>query len=258
MSISAISAALRATTTPTGEQLATSRMITLHALATFTSERTHECYPAQATILRHTGLSKNTLRAAIAELAEWGWLTIKTRPGTSSVYRLNLDVIVAANARERVPEEDEPALIETPVAPAAPAQPAPKKKARNQYTAEFEEFWRDWPGLRKVDKAVAARAYAAAVKAGTPPEVINAACAAHLARYAEVQKPAHLIPHPTTWLHKRRWETDASTIIDDRDMQTRSWEDAVQDMARNAGYVRAPAQALTADPWAAPMKEVEA
>lgn len=255
MSISAISAVLRATTTPTGEQLATSRIVTLHALAIFTSERTHECYPAQATILRHTGLSKNTLRAAIAELAEWGWLTIKNRPGTSSVYRLNLDVIVAANARERVPEEDEPALMEHP---AAPAQPAPKEKPRNQYTEEFEEFWSGWPGLRKVDKAVAARAYRAAVKAGTPAEVINAACAAHLARYAEIQKPLHLIPHPTTWLHKRRWETDASTIIDDRDMQARSWEDAVQDMARNAGYVQAPAQALTADPWAAPMREVEA
>lgn len=256
MSISAISAALRATTTPTGEQLATSRIVTLHALATFASERTHECYPAQATILRHTGLSKNTLRAAIAELAEWGWLTIKTRPGTSSVYRLNLDAITAANARERVPEEDEPALIETP-APAAHAKTT-AKKPRNQYTAEFEEFWRDWPGLRKVDKAVAARAYNNAVKSGTPAEVINAACAAHLDRYAEVQKPLHLIPHPATWLHKRRWETDASTIIDDRDMQTRNWEDAVQDMARNAGYVQAPAQALTADPWVAPMKEVEA
>lgn len=257
MSISAISAALRATTTPAGEQLATSRIVTLHALATFASERTHECYPAQATILRHTGLSKNTLRAAIAELAEWGWLTIKTRPGTSSVYRLNLDTITAVNAREHVPEEDEPALIETP-APAAPAK-VPAKKPHNQYTAEFEEFWRDWPGLRKVDKAIAARAYRAAVKAGTPPEVINAACAAHLARYAEIRKPLHLIPHPTTWLRRRRWETDASTIIDDRDMQDRSWEDAVQDMARNAGYSAGqPAQALTADPWAAPMKAVEA
>ena len=257
MSISAISAALRATTTPTGEQLATSRIVTLHALATFASERTHECYPAQATILRHTGLSKNTLRAAIAELAEWGWLTIKTRPGTSSVYRLNLDAITTANARERVPEEDEPALIETP-APTAHAKTT-AKKPRNQYTAEFEEFWRDWPRERKVDKAVSARAYAAAVKAGTPPEVINAACAAHLARYTEVQKPAHLIPHPTTWLHKRRWETDASTIIDDRHMQVRSWDEAVEDMARNAGYIEGqPAQALTADPWAAPMREVEA
>lgn len=257
MSISAISAALRATTTPAGVQLATSRMITLHALATFASERTHECYPSQATILRHTGLSKNTLRAAIAELAEWGWLTIKNRPGTSSVYRLNIDAITESNRRERVPEEDEPALIETPAAPAAPAQPAPKKP-RNLYSEDFEAFWRDWPSERKVDKSRAARAYAAAVKAGTPPEVINAACAAHLARYAEVQKPAHLIPHPTTWLHRHRWETDPATITDDRDMQARSWEDAVQDMARNAGYVQAPAQALTADPWAAPMREAEA
>lgn len=256
MSISAISAALRATTTPTGEQLATSRMITLHALATFTSERTHECYPSQATILRHTGLSKNTLRAAIAELAKWGWLTIKTRPGTSSVYRINIDAITAANARERVPEEDEPALIETPT-PAAPAKPAPKK-TRNLYSEDFEDFWKDWPRERKVDKSRAARAYAAAVKAGTPPEVINAACAAHLARYTEVRKPLHLIPHPTTWLHRRRWETDASTIIDDREMQARSWEETVEDMARNAGYAQAPAQALTADPWAAPMREVEA
>ena len=96
------------------------------------------------------------------------------------------------------------------------------------------------------------------MKAGTPPEVINAACAAHLARYAEIRKPLHLIPHPTTWLHKRRWETDASTIIDDRDMQVRTWDEAVEDMARNAGYTQAPAQALTADPWAAPMKAVEA
>lgn len=255
MSITAISAALRATTTPTGEQLATSRMITLHALATFTSERTHECYPALATMMRHTGLSKNTLRAAFSDLESYGWLTRRLRSGSSTAYRLNIDAITASNRREREPEEDEPALIEP--APAAPAQPAPKKP-RNQYSPEFEEFWRDWPGLRKIDKAVAARAYRAAVKSGTPADIINAACAAHLARYAEVQKPLHLIPHPTTWLHKRRWETDPATITDDRDMQARSWEDAVQDMARNAGYTGQPAQALTADPWAAPMKEVEA
>lgn len=257
MSITAISAALRATTTPTGEQLATSRMITLHALATFTSERTHECYPALATMMRHTGLSKNTLRAAFADLESYGWLTRRLRSGSSTAYRLNIDAIAASNRREREPEENEPALIETP-APAAPAQPAPKKP-RNLYSEDFEAFWKDWPSERKVDKSRAARAYAAAVKAGTPPEVINAACAAHLARYNEVQKPAHLIPHPTTWLHRHRWETDPATITDDRDMQARSWEDAVQDMARNAGYTGQPAQALTADPWgAAPMREVGA
>lgn len=117
MSISAISAALRATTTPTGEQLATTKIVTLHALATFTNEETHECYPSLETLMRHTGLSKNAIRGAFRDLESYGWLTRHHRTARTTVYRLDIDAIIDANRRERAPK----AQASKPVAPQAPA-----------------------------------------------------------------------------------------------------------------------------------------
>lgn len=222
MSISAISAALRATTTPTGEQLATSRIVTLHALATFTNEETHECYPSIETLMRHTGLSRNAIRAAFKDLEAYGWLTRRHRTARTTVYRINIDAITDANRRERKPKDYnaveapvEPVEAETP-AP-VPAVPAPstgdlapiktkKKSSTARVESDFLDFYAAYP--RHVGKEAARRAFVKAVKAGTPAADIVEGARRYAAATAAAGTETRYVAHPATWLNAGRWSDD--------------------------------------------------
>lgn len=216
MSISAISAALRATTTPNGEQLATTRIVTLHALATFTNEETHECYPSLETLVRHTGLSKSAIRAAFKDLESYGWLTRRHRTARSTVYRLNIDAITNANRRERKPRDYdtvgapvEPVEAETPAPVPAVAQvdlaPA-KAKKHTGVDADFEEFYAAYP--RHVGKEAARRAFVKAVKNKAPAADIIEGARRYAAATAAAGTETRFIAHPATWLNAGRWSDD--------------------------------------------------
>lgn len=236
MSISAISAALRATTTPTGEQLATSRIVTLHALATFTNEETHECYPSIETLMRHTGLSRNAIRAAFKDLESYGWLTRRHRTARTTVYRINIDAITDANRRERKPRDYdaveapvtpveatvEPVEAETPApVPTVPAPvqaeliPAPvkKKTKKGDTTAALDEafnaFYKDtYP--RKMEPLKARRAFEKAVKNGADPRDIIEGARRFAA--ATAAKELTYIPYPASWLNAGGWMSAAGDI----------------------------------------------
>lgn len=234
MSISAISAALRATTTPTGEQLATSRIVTLHALATFTNEETHECYPSLETLMRHTGLSRNAIRAAFKDLEAYGWLTRRHRTARTTVYRINIDAITDANRRERKPrdydaveapvtpvetvEETEPPATEPVPAPVQaeliPAAPVKKTKKKSStpaaaLDAEFEEFYyHAYP--RKMEPLKARRAFEKAVKNGADPREIIEGARRFAA--ATATKGKTYIPYPASWLNAGGWMNEAGDI----------------------------------------------
>lgn len=260
MSISAISAALRATTTPTGEQLATSRIVTLHALATFTNEETHECYPSLETLMRHTGLSRNALRAAFKDLEAYGWLTRRHRTARTTVYRINIDAITNANRRERKPKDYED--VEAPVHPVGapvepveaetpapvPAVPAPVKKAKKKGStparveSDFLDFYAAYP--RHVGKEAARRAFVKAVKAGTnPADIVEGA-----RRYADATAAAgtetRYVAHPATWLNAGRWSDD---MQDAAPIERTPWESktAVMVQSLQAAAVVNNAPALT-------------
>lgn len=217
MSISAISAALRATTTPAGEQLATSRIVTLHALATFTNEETHECYPSIETLMRHTGLSRNAVRAALKDLEAYGWLTRRHRTARTTVYRINIDAITDANRRERKPKDYD--AVEAPVTPVEPVEaetpapvPAPAKKTKKKGStparveSDFLDFYAAYP--RHVGKEAARRAFEKAVKAGTPAADIVEGARRYAAATAAAGTETRYIAHPATWLNAGRWNDD--------------------------------------------------
>lgn len=229
MSISAISAALRATTTPAGEQLATSRIVVLHALATFTNEETHECYPSLETLMRHTGLSRNAIRAAFKDLEAYGWLTRRHRTARTTVYRINIDAITDANRRERKPKDYN--AVEAPVEPVEAETPAPepvpapvqaelipaapvKKKTKKRSTpaaldAEFEEFYyHAYP--RRMEPLKARRAFEKAVKNGADPRDIIEGARRFAA--ATAAKGKAYIPYPASWLNAGGWMNEAGDI----------------------------------------------
>lgn len=235
MSISAISAALRATTTPTGEQLATTRIVTLHALATFTNEETHECYPSIETLMRHTGLSRNAIRAAFKDLEAYGWLTRRHRTARTTVYRINIDAITDANRRERKPKdyntveapvqpvestvepveaetlasatEDVPAPVQTDLIPAAPLKKTKKKgNTPARVESDFLDFYAAYP--RHVGKEAARRAFEKVVKAGTPTADIVEGARRYAAATAAAGTETRYVAHPATWLNAGRWSDD--------------------------------------------------
>lgn len=101
MSITAIMAAGYVTHTPTGEQMKPSSLSTLKALAFCTGEHSNSCYPSVRTLQEMTGHSARTIRAALNDLEEMGFITRAARAGTSTVYALQIDVMRAHHRRRR-------------------------------------------------------------------------------------------------------------------------------------------------------------
>ena len=101
MSITAIMAAGYVTHTPTGEQMKPSSLSTLKALAFCTGTHSTACYPSVRTLQEMTGHSVRTIRAALNDLEEIGFIARAARAGTSTVYTLQIDAMRAAHRRRR-------------------------------------------------------------------------------------------------------------------------------------------------------------
>lgn len=101
MSITAIMAAGYVTHTPAGEQMKPSSLSTLKALAFCTGTHSTACYPSVRTLQEMTGHSVRTIRAALNDLEEMGFITRTARAGTSTVYALKIDVMRAHHRRRR-------------------------------------------------------------------------------------------------------------------------------------------------------------
>lgn len=251
MSITAIAAALRATRTPTGAQLSTSRMITLHALATFTSEQTHECWPSLSTLETHTGLSRNTIRSAIRTLESYGWVTRLDRPGTTPRYQLHPDAIRASQqtsvTREPAPEPaSAPASAEPTTAPEAPK---PRRAPAGKGDTAFEAFWAAYP--RPIDRRKAHTAWAAAVKRENPETIVRAAQEfGAWARQNLAADDIRWVIYPQRWLERDRWTIPADQQVR-ANRRRQTWDEAAAEMLQSAAqaFTGQPRAIEAADPW---------
>lgn len=252
MSITAIAAALRATRTPTGAQLCTSRMITLHALATFTSEQTHECWPSLATLETHTGLSRNTIRSAIRTLESYGWVTRLDRPGTTPRYQLHPDAIRASQQATTSEAAPEPASAPAPAEPTtAPADtPKPRRAPAGKGDPAFETFWAAYP--RPIDRRKAHTAWKAAVKREAPETIVRAAQEfGAWAKQNLTSDDMRWIIYPQRWLERDRWTIPADQQVR-ATRRRQTWDEAAAEMlqASAEAFTGQPLAIEAADPWA--------
>ena len=249
MSITAIAAALRATRTPTGAQLSTSRMITLHALATFTSEQTHECWPSFATLETHTGLSRNTIRSAIRALESYGWVTRLDRPGTTPSYHLHPDAIRASQqAAQASASPAEPAPAPEPT-PAPVDTPKPRRAPAGKGDPAFEAFWAAYP--RPIDRRKAHTAWKAAVKRETPEAIVRAAQEfGAWARQNLTPDDIRWVIYPQRWLERDRWTIPADQQVR-ANRRRQTWDEAAAEMlqAGAQAFTGQPRAIETTDPW---------
>lgn len=240
MSITAIAAAIRATRTPAGTQLSTSKMITLHALATFTSEQTHECWPSFSTLETHTGLSRNTIRAAIRALESYGWVSRIDRPGTTPRYMLHPDAIRAAQQ-----PTTEPAPEPAPAPASAPESAKPHRTPAGKGDAAFEAFWDAYP--RPIDRRKAHTAWTAAINRESPDVIVKAAQEfGAWARQNLSRDDMRWVIYPQRWLERDRWTIPADQQV----RATRTWDEAAAAMLQaSAQAFTTPAAIETTDPW---------
>lgn len=248
MSITAIMAAGYVTHTPTGEQMKPSSLSTLKALAFCTGEHSNSCYPSVRTLQEMTGHSVRTIRAALNDLEEMGFITRAARAGTSTVYALQIDVMRAHHRRRRWtetrdtgnPYADDPnvvtvvdeipideqtfkfkrgGFVEAPVEPVEAETPAPApstgdlapiKTKKSSTPARVESDFLDFYAAypRHVGKEAARRAFVKAVKAGTPAPDIVEGARRYAAATAAAGTETRYVAHPATWLNAGRWSDD--------------------------------------------------
>lgn len=72
-------------------------------------------------------------------------------------------------------------------------------------TQSFDEFWAAYP--RKVGKGAAITKWAKAIKLAPPYEIMSGLEAAKN-EWVMKETETQFIPHPSTWLHQRRWEDE--------------------------------------------------
>lgn len=247
MSVTAIAAALRATRTPTGAQLCTSRMIALHALATFTSEQTHECWPSLSTLETHTGLSRNTIRSAIRTLESYGWVTRLDRPGTTPRYQLHPDAIRAS--QQAAQASAAPAEPEPEPAPAPVDTPKPRRAPAGKGDPAFEAFWAAYP--RPIDRRKAHTAWKAAVKREAPEAIVRAAQEfGAWARQNLTADDIRWVIYPQRWLERDRWTIPADQQVR-ANRRRQTWDEAAAEMlqAGAQAFTGQPRAIEAADPW---------
>lgn len=247
MSITAIMAAGYVTHTPTGEQMKPSSLSTLKALAFCTGTHSTACYPSVRTLQEMTGHSARTIRAALNDLEEMGFITRAARAGTSTVYALQIDVMRAHHRRRRwtetrdsgnpyagdpnavtvvdeIPVEEQPVkvkrgnFVEAPVEPAGVETPAPVPAvaqvdlapAKAKKHAGVDADFEEFYAAypRHVGKEAARRAFVKAVKNKAPAADIIEGARRYAAATAAAGTETRFIAHPATWLNAGRWSDD--------------------------------------------------
>lgn len=288
MSITAIMAAGYVTHTPTGEQMKPSSLSTLKALAFCTGTHSTACYPSVRTLQEMTGHSVRTIRAALNDLEEMGFITRAARAGTSTVYALQIGVMRAHHRRRRwtetrdtgnpyagdpnavtvvdeIPIEEQPvkvkrgdfaeATVEAETPALVPAVPAPVKKTKKKSStparveSDFLDFYAAYP--RHVGKEAARREFVKAVKAGTPAAEIVEGARRYAAATTAAGTETRYVAHPATWLNAGRWSDD---MQDAAPVELTPWEKktAVMVQSVQAAAVVNNAPALTGAPATAP------
>ena len=162
-------------------------------------------YPSHAYLSSSAECDERTIKRALSDLASLNLITIEPRfinkKQTSNLYVLHFrgDKIAPVGRTEMTPNtiRDNKEILSTP-------------KKKNEYTEEFEEFWKNYP--RNDGKYAAFKKWAAIVKNNE----VNAKFLIYSAKkYADArvgQDPLYTAL-AETWLNKKRWlDTSTNTI----------------------------------------------
>ena len=171
----------------------------LMVLASFADEN-NECFPSFKTLTKITELSKSTVIRCLKDLERGGFIDIKERFAdykeskrqTSNLYTLNIGCHSDTNGYHK----------ETP--PSIKVKPHITNNNKPIYTEDFNEWWNLYP--RKAgSKNKAFQIWSKIVDKELDIQQLYS----FTEKYKQSIKNTDekFIPHATTWLNGRRWET---------------------------------------------------
>ena len=172
------------------------------------------CYPGRKTIARELGVSnEKTVDRAMRELEDLGAVEVQRRTTEAGDYTSNLYLVRWSDPRTQVVPSSTPPSPTTGTTGGptkrrlthTQGEPDPRTRPRElarSTSAEFEEFWQQYP--RRVGKRAAEKAWSSAIKTAPPAVIIAGAIA-----YAnDPNREDTFTAHPSTWLNAGRWDDD--------------------------------------------------
>lgn len=150
-----------------------------------------------------TGLSTQSLRTSLNHLKSTGEVTVK------STNKYSIITIIKWNSYQLANRQPNSQLTGNQQATNNKQEGKELKNEKNnkkEYTSEFLEFWEIYP-RHDGSKAEAFRAYEQATKGGADHGIITAGATAFNEVVRREKTEKRFIPHATTWLNQRRWET---------------------------------------------------
>lgn len=211
------------------QDLPTTQKFVLVALADYADEA-GECFPSHNKTAERVGASRSTVRRAIKQLTEQGYLTYvreqrKDGTFTSNRYSLNLSRGWGQSDPRGVPTvnqgratsepwwgHSEPTLGSPVNQQEPPVNPQRTITAHEHEQAPdpFDDFWEVYP--RKKEKKRAQAAWKSAVKR-EPAEGIIAAAKNYAEERKNVKDGEQFTKHASTWLNNDCWEDYRTSTV---------------------------------------------
>jgi hypothetical protein len=174
----------------------------LMCLASYADDN-NECFPSIKTLIKRTELSKSTILRSIKDLTRNGFISVNERyvefgdasRQTSNLYKLLINDDGYQNETMGYQNETHPSTS---------VKPHIINHNKSKYTDAFETFWKLYPrndGSKK-------KAYELYLKAITK-DIKESDLLSIVEKYKLIMKgkDVQYIPHCTTWLNQKRWET---------------------------------------------------
>lgn len=209
--------------------------LTLRMLKTFAAicsfRKSSDDFSVQAgrdEIAKHCGLHPSIISTATTELERLGWLVkngiggrsmkntyLITLPETVALSETVTDSVTVSNSATVTESETVTDSVSKTVTD--PATPLYRKEVNidecvSELSAEsngFAEFWQQYP--KKVVKSDALKAWRKLKPGGRLLADMMAALEKQRASADWIKDGGQFIPHPATWLNKRRWEDETQT-----------------------------------------------
>ena len=185
--------------------------LVLICLANFADEN-WECFPSYKTICQITELSRSTIIRCIKSLEEKGIIEVKTRFSeigggnrqTSNLYKLNIGFQIDTHGFQ---VDTHPSIRKTP------HLTNHKKTNKKEYSEEFLQWWNLYP-RNDGSKIKAFDLW----KKITDKEIDADDLWNRTVKFKQTMKGKEekFIPHATTWLNQKRYETVNFSVEDDK------------------------------------------
>lgn len=197
----------------TDKRLTLEQLRVLGVLYSFKNKESNTVFPSRDAIAERCGMHKANISMATSGLEKLGWVSKEGKGGHSRATRYTLHIPETVAQSATVAGQTTVAQSATGgVADQATRLPVAESATRKEQSSEqttygqFDDFWNQYP--KKVSKAEAEKAWRKLKPKGQLLVDLMAGLDRQKVSRDWQKENGQFIPHPATWLNKRRWEDE--------------------------------------------------